>query len=135
MVVNMFALIRGVDHFGPQFHAFFYVMIMGAGVSMLVSIAFWPEDRGGTLKRDTIKSFDEIKQALVEIRRSVHTGVCDEVNTAGIKSAEAALGMSLQEDNYEISKSASPALIQKPWYHLVRVSSVSIRHAGSLIRP
>ncbi|KAI5820207.1 hypothetical protein BZA77DRAFT_341427 [Pyronema omphalodes] len=103
MVVNMFALIRGVDHFGPQFHAFFYVMIMGAGVSMLVSIALWPEDRGGTLKRDTIKSFEQIKQALVEIRRPIHTGVCDEVNTAGIKSAETALGMSLQEDNYEIS--------------------------------
>jgi len=103
MLVNMFALIRGINHLDYQFHVFFYVMLFGACVSLFVSIVFWPEDRGGALKRDTIKGLCEMKATVVALRHVMRFGACDEVDTAGIRATESALGGSLHEANYEIS--------------------------------
>ncbi|KAF8545379.1 hypothetical protein BDD12DRAFT_871658 [Trichophaea hybrida] len=103
MLVNMFALIRGINNLGYQFHVFFYVMLFGACVSLFISIVFWPEDRGGVLKRDTVKGLCEMKAMVVALRQVMRYGACDEAETAGIRAAENALGASLHEANYEIS--------------------------------
>lgn len=103
MLVNMFALIRGINHFDAKFRVFFFAMFFGACVSLLISIVFWPEDRGGALKREAIKAMSEVKTVVASVRRSMSTEGCEEIDIAGIKSAEAALAASLHEANYEIS--------------------------------
>jgi len=103
MLVNMFALIRGINHFDAQFHMFFFVMFFGACASLLVSVAVWPEDRGGTLKREAIKAIGEVKGVVASVRQTMISGGCEEVDMAAVKSAERALATSLHEANYEIS--------------------------------
>jgi hypothetical protein len=101
MLVNMFSLIRGLTNFQEQFHNYFYPMIIGAGTSLVIGIVIWPEDRGGTLKREVIKGVNETKVAIMALRHVMKSGGCEEVNLTGIRAAEAALAASLHEANYE----------------------------------
>ncbi|KAA8910130.1 hypothetical protein FN846DRAFT_570580 [Sphaerosporella brunnea] len=101
MLVNMFCLIRGITNFQQQFHSYFYPMFIGGGISLFVSIAVWPEDRGGALKREVIKGVNETKVAITALRHIMKSESCEEVDLKGIKAAEQALAASLHEANYE----------------------------------
>lgn len=98
----MFTLIRGIDHFNPQFHDFFYVMLFGTGVSILVCL-LWPEDRGNMLREATLDAIKQTKVSVEKLHNLMKVGNYEEVNLEAVKAAKVTLGASLHEANYEIS--------------------------------
>ncbi|KAL7275634.1 hypothetical protein RUND412_001420 [Rhizina undulata] len=103
MVVNMFALIRGINHIEYAFRNFFYVMLFGASISTVICFLFWPEDHSTALKGDIGNGIREAQLVVDGIRNSVWTNSCTPVDLEGLKSAQAKLAASLHEANYEIS--------------------------------
>ena len=105
MMVNMFALIRGISDFDYVFRRFFNVMIVGALLSMLVSLCLWPEDHSRVLKGNMESALFQARQTLLAIERSVGSKEYTEVNASSLAAAVKRLATSFQESNYEISLS------------------------------
>jgi len=105
MMVNMFALIRGINDFDYVFQGFFMVMATGAGWSMLVSLCLWPEDHGSILRADIGKALSEARQVVSDVEKSISTKDFGEVDCAPLGGAVRNLAASFKESNYEISLS------------------------------
>jgi len=105
MIVNMFALIRGIDDFAYVFRGFFVVMVVGAGWSMLLSLCLWPEDHGSVLRADIGKALTEAKQVVLHVEEAIWAKGFGEVDCAPLGDAVRKLAASFKESNYEISLS------------------------------
>lgn len=97
----MFALIRGVDHFDKYFHDFFYVMIIGVAVSLVVGLILWPEDHSGTLRGNTLDCLQEGKSLLTTYATILKYGGREELDISPLIVSESRLGASLHEAHYE----------------------------------
>ncbi|KAF8417479.1 hypothetical protein EV426DRAFT_360165 [Tirmania nivea] len=138
MIVNMFALIRGIDDFNYVFREFFVVIAAGAGWSMLVSLCLWPEDHGSALKADICKALSEARQVVSDLEKSISTKGVTEVNCVPLGGAVRRLAASFKESNYEISLSRVDArdLVElsgklETLVDLVRVYNCAIRAKSS----
>lgn len=105
MIVNMFALIWGINDFGYVFQGFFVVMAAGAGWSMLVNLCLWPEDHGSILRADIDKALSEARQVVSDVEQSIWAKGFGEVNCDLLGGAVRNLAASFKESNYEISLS------------------------------
>ncbi|KAF8441255.1 hypothetical protein BGX38DRAFT_816355 [Terfezia claveryi] len=105
MIVNMFALIRGINDFDYVFQGFFVVMAVGAGWSMLVNLCLWPEDHGTILRADIDKALSEARQVVSDVEQSIWAKGFGEVNYDLLGGAVRNLAASFKESNYEISLS------------------------------
>lgn len=100
MLVNMFALIGGVDRAGALTGDLLGSMGLGAALSLAIGLAVWPEDRGGALHRDALATLAAARATVQALR---HTARQREVATAGLRAAEAALAAGMHEANYELA--------------------------------
>lgn len=109
MVVNMFAIIRGINHFEACFRNFFYVMAFGACVSLFVCFAFWPEDHSSILREDMLNGVKEARSLMESVRYAMRFDSGQEVDITALKEAHANIHASLTEAGYEISVSRVPS--------------------------
>lgn len=109
MIVNMFALIRGINHFESCFHNFFYVMVFGACVSLLVCFAVYPEDHSSILRDDMLQGVREAQSLMESVRSAMKFDSGQEVDITPLKNAHAKIHDSLREAGYEISISRVPS--------------------------
>ena len=100
MLINMFALIGGVDRAGALTGDLLGSMGLGAALSLAIGLAVWPEDRGGALHRDALAALTAARATVQALR---HTARQREVATAGLRTAEAALAAGMHEANYELA--------------------------------
>jgi len=107
MMVNMFALIRGISDFRYVFRRFFIVMGAGAACSMFVSVVLWPEDHSRVLRENTQAALAELRQVLLDVEKSIRQRpkVTEEINLSGLAAAVKKLATSFKESGYEISLS------------------------------
>ncbi|KAF8442687.1 hypothetical protein BGX38DRAFT_1144064 [Terfezia claveryi] len=106
MMVNMFALIRGISDFRYVFRRFFIVMGVGAVCSMFVSIVLWPEDHSTILRENTQAALAEFRQAVLDAERSTRKRPStEEINLSALAAAVKKLATSFKESGYEISLS------------------------------
>ncbi|KAG0130280.1 hypothetical protein HOY82DRAFT_381950 [Tuber indicum] len=103
MVVNMFALIRGINHFGACFHNFFFVMVFGACVSLVVCFLFWPEDHSSMLRNDIITGLREAQNVMQSVQHSMEFSFGQEVDITDFKESHVKISAALEEANYELS--------------------------------
>ncbi|KAH8146402.1 uncharacterized protein LAJ45_09595 [Morchella importuna] len=109
MVVNMFAIIRGVNTFGQTFRNFFYVMVFGACVSMVVGFVFWPEDHSSILRDDMIDGVKAAQSMMESVRWALRQDSGQEIDITSLKNAHSKIHASLREAGYEISVSRIPS--------------------------
>lgn len=109
MIVNMFALIRGINHFESCFHNFFYAMIFGACVSLFVCFAVYPEDHSSILRDDMLQGVQEAQSLMESVRHAIKIDSGQEVDLTSLKETHAKIHASLCEAGYEISVSRIPS--------------------------
>lgn len=109
MIVNMFALIRGINHFESCFHNFFCVMIFGACVSLFVCFAVYPEDHSSILRDDMLQGVQDAQILMESVRHAIKFDSGQEVDIAPLKETHAKIHASLCEAGYEISISRIPS--------------------------
>lgn len=105
MIVNMFALIRGINHFDSCFRNFFFVMIFGACVSLFICFAVYPEDHSSTLRDDMLQGVQEAQSLMESVRHAIKFDSGQEVDITSLKETHAKIHASLCEAGYEISVS------------------------------
>lgn len=105
MIVNMFALIRGIDRFEYVFRNFFLVIGVGAAMAMVISLLLWPEDHSKVLRGNMTAALVEVRQVVLDIEKSIWTKEYAEVNITALGGAVRKLASSFKESNYEISLS------------------------------
>lgn len=103
MVVNMFALIRGINHFDPCFSNFFFVMVFGACVSLIICFFFWPEDHSSMLRDDIITSLREAQNVMQSVQHAMKFSFGQEVDITAFKESHVKISAALEEANYELS--------------------------------
>ncbi|CUS14951.1 unnamed protein product [Tuber aestivum] len=103
MVVNMFALINGINDFDACFNNFFFVMVFGACVSLVVCFLFWPEDHSHRLRDDVIAGLREAQNVMQSLRRAMEFSFGQEADIAAFKESHVNISATLEETNYELS--------------------------------
>lgn len=103
MIVNMFALIRGINSFESCFHNFFYVMIFGACVSLLVCFTVYPEDHSSILRDNMLQGVQEAQSLMESVRHAIKIDSGQEVDLTSLKEAHAKIHASLHDAGYEMS--------------------------------
>ncbi|RPB05509.1 hypothetical protein L873DRAFT_798962 [Choiromyces venosus 120613-1] len=103
MVVNMFALIRGINHFEACFHNFFFVMVFGACVSLAVCFFLWPEDHSSMLRDDVITGLREAHNVMQSVQHAMKFSFGQEVDITAFKESHVKISAALEEANYELS--------------------------------
>lgn len=112
----MFALIRGINHFEECFHDFFYVMVIGLGVSFCVAILVWPEDHSRSLEKSSIDCIAAGKAALTAYAGSLQNTMIQNLDLRPMNLAEGKLGALLHESKYELCMSRVDPDCLRPIY-------------------
>ncbi|KAF8469954.1 hypothetical protein BDZ91DRAFT_847173 [Kalaharituber pfeilii] len=134
MIVNMFALIRGLASPVPVFRNYFPVIFFGAAVAMVVSLLLWPEDHSRVLRAGVKGALSEARQAILDVEKSIWSRGFGEVDVSGLAKEVGALGTAFTEADYEISLARVDGVELKPlraWLEklleLVRVYNCTVR--------
>ena len=114
MVVNMFALIRGINRFDACFSNFFFVMVFGACASLIVCFLLWPEDHSSMLRDNIITSLREAQNVMQSMQHAMKFSFGQEVDITAFKESHVKVSAALEEANYELSLTRVDSVVFVP---------------------